>query len=148
MMFSRYFSGLMLLLLASSHACAADFKSVGVQPVILYDAPSVKGARLFVAPAGMPVDVVLGYGDWVKVRDASGELAWTEAKGLVARRNVVVRVPSARVRSAPDEAAPIVMTADKGVLRELVDAEASAWVRVRHRDGIDGYVRAADIWGI
>ena len=31
---------------------------------------------------------------------------------------------------------------------ELVDAPASSWVKVRHRDGITGYMRAADVWGI
>jgi hypothetical protein len=40
------------------------------------------------------------------------------------------------------------MTADKNVLLELVDPEAGPWVRVRHRDGIAGYVRASDVWGI
>jgi hypothetical protein len=40
------------------------------------------------------------------------------------------------------------MTADKNVLLELVDPEAGPWVRVRHRDGISGYVKASDVWGI
>jgi hypothetical protein len=40
------------------------------------------------------------------------------------------------------------MTADKNVLLELVDPEAGTWVRVRHRDGITGYIKASDIWGI
>jgi SH3-like domain-containing protein len=144
---SRVLAGLMLLL-ASSAALAFDFKSVAAPSVILYDAPSAKGGKLFVAPRGMPVEVVLSYGDWVKVRDVSGEMAWTEAKGLSARRTVVVRVLAARVRSAPDDNAPLVMTADKGVLLELADPQPGPWIRVRHHDGIVGYVRALDVWGI
>ena len=137
-----------ILMLASCAAAAFDFKTVGAHPVILYDAPSVKGGKLFIAPSGMPVEVMISYGDWVKVRDAAGDLAWTEARGLSARRNVIVRVASARVRAAPEDNAPVVMTADKNVLLELVDPEAGPWVRVRHRDGIGGYVRASDVWGI
>jgi SH3-like domain-containing protein len=137
-----------MLLLASLSASAFDFKTVGPRPVILYDAPSAKGGKLFVAPSGMPVEVVLSYGDWVKVRDASGDMAWTELKGLSAKRNVIVKVPSAKIRATPDEAAPVVMTADKNVLLELVDPEAGPWLRVRHRDGISGYVRASEVWGI
>jgi len=136
------------LLLASLAAHAFDFKSVGTRPVILYDAPSVKGGKLFVAPSGMPVEVVLSYGEWVKVRDAAGDMAWTELKGLSAKRTVIVKVGSAKVRATPDEAAPVVMTADKNVLLELVDPETGPWVRVRHRDGVSGYVKAADVWGI
>jgi len=137
-----------ILMLASCAAAAFDFKTVGAHPVILYDAPSIKGGKLFIAPSGMPVEVMISYGDWVKVRDAAGDLAWTEARGLSARRNVIVRVASARVRAAPEDNAPVVMTADKNVLLELVDPEAGPWVRVRHRDGIGGYVRASDVWGI
>jgi len=137
-----------ILMLASCTALAFDFKTVGPRSVILYDAPSAKGGKLYIAPSGMPVEVMLSYGEWVKVRDASGDLAWTEARGLSAKRNVIVRVAGARVRAAPEENAAVLMTADKNVLLELVDPEAGPWVRVRHRDGISGYVKAADVWGI
>lgn len=136
------------LMLASCAAHAFDFKTVGTQPVILYDAPSPKSGKLYVAPSGMPVEIVLSYGDWVKVRDAAGDMAWTEAKGLSARRNVIVRVASARIRAAPEDNAAVVMTAEKNVLLELVDPETGPWVRVRHRDGISGYVKASEVWGI
>jgi SH3-like domain-containing protein len=137
-----------ILMLASCAAAAFDFKTVGAHSVILYDAPSAKGGKLYIAPSGMPVEVMLSYGDWVKVRDAAGDMAWTEARGLSARRNVIVRVASARVRAAPEDNAAVLMTADKNVLLELVDPEAGPWVRVRHRDGVSGYVRASEVWGI
>jgi SH3-like domain-containing protein len=137
-----------LMLLVSCAAAAFDFKTIGAHSVILYDAPSTRGGKLYIAPSGMPVEVVLSYADWVKVRDVTGDMAWTEAKNLSAKRNVIVRVASAKVRSAPDENAPVVMLAEKNVMLELVDPEAGNWVRVRHRDGIGGYVKASDIWGI
>jgi SH3-like domain-containing protein len=137
-----------ILVLASCPAFAFDFKTVGSRSVILYDAPSAKGGKLFIAPSGMPVEVMLSYGEWVKVRDAAGDMAWTEARGLSAKRNVIVRVAGAKVRAAPEENAAVLMTADKNVLLELVDPEAGPWVRVRHRDGIGGYVKASEVWGI
>lgn len=137
-----------ILSLACGAAAAFDFKTVGPHFAILYDAPSPKAAKLFIAPSGMPVEVLLSYGDWVKVRDAAGDMAWLDAKDLSGRRNVIVRVPSARVRAAPDEAAPVLMTADRNVLLELVDPQPGPWVRVRHRDGISGYVKASEVWGI
>ena len=135
-------------MLASASGFAFDFKTVGAAPAILYDAPSVKGGKLFIAPRGMPVEVVLSYGEWVKVRDISGDMAWTEAKPLSARRNVIVRSPNAKVRASADEAGTTIMTADKGVLLELVDPQASSWLKVRHKDGIAGFIKAADVWGI
>jgi hypothetical protein len=37
------------LMLAATASHALDFKSVGANPAILYDAPSTKGGKLFVA---------------------------------------------------------------------------------------------------
>ncbi|WP_229429777.1 SH3 domain-containing protein [Massilia sp. ZL223] len=137
-----------MLLMAASSAFAFDFKTVGPPMAILYDTPSAKGNKLYVAPAGMPVQVMLSYGEWVKVRDMNGDVAWTQAKALSARRNVLVRVPGAKVFSEPSDTSPVLMTADKGVLLELVDPNAVTWVRVRHRDGLTGYIKASDIWGL
>jgi len=143
----RFLAGAALLL-ACTAGHAFDFKTVGAAPAILYDAPSVKGGKLYVAPRGMPVEVVLTYGDWVKVRDVNGDLSWTESAALSPRRNVVVRNANVKLRAAPDDSAPVLMSADKGVLLELVDPEAASWVKVRHKDGIAGFVKAADVWGI
>nr|WP_211462480.1 SH3 domain-containing protein [Collimonas silvisoli] len=145
-------AGVTALLLASllgvaGSAHALDFKAVGAAPVVLYDAPSEKGRRVAVAPRGMPVEVVLTYGEWTKVRDASGDLSWLQSKGLVAKRNLQVSVANAKIRANPDDAAAVVFSADKGVLLELLDPVASGWVKVRHRDGQTGYVKATEVWG-
>ncbi len=146
MTFPRFLAGTALLL-ASVSVHALDFKSVGAAPAILYDAPSLKGGKLFVAPRGMPVEVVISHGDWVKVRDASGEMAWTEAKLLSPKRTVVVRAAGAKVRERADDGAATLLSADKGVLLELLDGPASSWVKVKHRDGATGFIKTAEVWG-
>jgi hypothetical protein len=40
------------------------------------------------------------------------------------------------------------MTADKDVLFELAEPVASGWIKVKHRDGQAGYVKAAEVWGV
>ena len=147
MRFHRVIAGLALLL-ATAASQAFDFKTVGAAPAILYDAPSTKGTKLFVVPRGTPLEVVLAYGDWLKVRDVSGDLSWTEAKSLSNKRNVIVRTPNLKVRTAPDEAGATAFIADKGVLLEVADTSAGGWIKVRHRDGASGYVKSADIWGL
>ncbi|MDB5798673.1 MAG: hypothetical protein JWP36_2575 [Paucimonas sp.] len=132
---------------AAGLAQAAEFRSVGTAPAVLYDTPSDKGRKLAVAPRGMPVELVLTYGDWIKVRDASGDLSWVHARALVPRRHVVVTSAGARIQAAPDEAAPVVFSAERNVLLEMVEPPSSSWVRVRHADGQSGYVRAAEVWG-
>jgi SH3-like domain-containing protein len=139
----------MLMLLATAAAQGFDFKSVGQAPAILYDAPSHNSRKLYIAPRAMPLEVVLTYAEWAKVRDAQGDMAWTELSALSARRSVVVQAGATTLHAEPNDRAPQLMTAARGVLLELVDPNPSAaWVRVRHRDGITGFVKTADIWGI
>ena len=135
------------LSLAAGAVRAADFKSIGAAPAVLYDAPSERGRRIFVAPRGMPVEVVLTYNEWSKVRDAGGDLSWVESKALGNTRMLVVSAPKARIHAAADEASALVFSADKGVLLELVEPTSSLWIKVRHRDGQTGYVKAAEVWG-
>ncbi len=145
---SRYRWIAAALWLVAGCSLALEFKSVANTPAIMFDAPSQKGKKLFVAPRGMPVEVVLTYGEWSKVRDASGTLAWLETKTLSNKRNVVVSAASAKVRAAADEAAFILFTADKSVLLELAEPPASGWLKVKHRDGLSGYVKTNEIWGL
>jgi SH3-like domain-containing protein len=147
MTFPRLIAALSMTL-AAAGSQAFDFKTVGAAPVILYDAPSTKGGKLFVVPRGAPLEVVLAYGDWLKVRDVSGEVAWTEAKGLSPKRNVIVRGANLKVRANPDDAAAPAFIADKGVLLEVTEAAAGGWLKVRHRDGLSGYVKNSEVWGI
>lgn len=135
------------LLAVTSAAHALEFRSIGAAPAVFYDAPSPKGRKVFVAPRGMPVEVVLTYGEWSKVRDMSGDLAWVQSRSLIPRRNVIVNVASARIRTSSEDAAPVVFTAEKGVLLELVDPPVAGWAKVRHRDGQSGFVRVAEVWG-
>ncbi|WP_394780179.1 SH3 domain-containing protein [Undibacterium sp.] len=136
------------LSLLTGAAYALEFKSIGASPVILYDAPSSKGGKLYVAPRGMPVEVILTYGTWSKVRDMAGDLSWVESKELLARRNVVVRVANAKVRATADDAAAVVFSADKNVLLELAEPAASGWLKVKHKDGQLGYIKASEVWGV
>ena len=148
-MTSRCLVGLLLASTAAfcGVAHAVDFKSIGEVPAVLYDAPSEKGRKVFVAPRGMPVEVVLSYGEWSKVRDAGGDLSWVESKQLTTRRMLVVKVATAKLRAAADENAPLLLTAERGVLLELTDPVLSGWLKVRHRDGVSAFVRATDVWG-
>lgn len=136
-----------LPLLACASAQALDYRSVGAHPAVLYGAPSTRAAKQYIVPPGAPLEIVLTYGEWVKVRDMSGDLAWTEAKGLSKQRTVIVRAANTKVRGAADDSAPVVFTADKGVLLELAEPASNGWTKVKHRDGLAGYVRSSEIWG-
>ena len=138
---------LALGLLLSPLALALDFRSVAPPAAVLYDAPSLKARKLFILNQGYPVEVVVTLDTWLKVRDASGELAWVEAKNLSTQRSVMVKVARAEVRRAPDEGAPVVFLVEQDSLLEVIEI-ADNWAQVRHRDGATGYIRITQVWGL
>ena len=138
-----------LLALAMIPACAgaADFRSAAEPAVVLYDAPSVKANKLYIVSRGYPLEVVVQVEGWIKVRDAAGVLSWAEAKTLDTARYVLVKPATVIIRQKPAEDAPAAFEAQRDVLLETVDTVNPGWIHVRHRDGVAGYVRAADVWG-
>ena len=128
---------------------AADFRAVSEEAAVLYDAPSAQSKKLFVVSQGYPLEVIVVVEGWIKVRDASGALSWVDAKQVSAKlRTVLVKAPVAQVRQAADDNAPVVFQAQQNVLLDLTEVVAGGWLRVRHRDGVSGFIRIAQVWGV
>jgi SH3-like domain-containing protein len=139
---------LLLLLLAAPSAWAGEYRSIGDNAVTMYDAPSLKANKLFVASKFYPVEIIVQVDSWTKVRDVAGDLAWVEKKDLSNTRTVLVTAALADIRQKPDDTAPLVFQARQGVALEVVELGAGLWVKVRHLDGQTGYVRANQVWGL
>jgi SH3-like domain-containing protein len=135
----------------SGGAAAAEFQSAA-EAAVLFDAPSVKARPLFVIGRDTPFEVIVGVEGWLKIRDASGTVAWIERKAASERRTLIVRVPVADILAAPEANAPVVFKAEQNVVLELVDpayvSNTPGWAKVRHRDGQQGYIRIAHVWGL
>ncbi len=137
-----------LLLSAASATTAGEFRSIAENATPMYDAPSVKASKLFVASRFYPVEVIVQVDNWTKVRDVAGDLAWVEKKTLSETRTALVTTTLADVRDKAEDGAPLVFQARRGVALEIVELGAGPWVKVRHRDGQTGFVRANQIWGL
>ncbi len=137
-----------LLLMAAPVVLAGEFRSIGENATPMYDAPSVKANKLFVASRYYPVEVIVRLDTWTKVRDAAGDLSWVEKRTLSDTRTLVVTASLADVRQRAEDGAPLVFQARRGVALEVVELGAGPWVKVRHRDGQSGFVRANQVWGL
>lgn len=136
-----------LVLAAAATAAQAQFLSVGENATVLYDAPSRNAKPLYVVSRHYPLEVIVNLEAWVKVRDHTGALTWVERKTLVDRRMVVVTAPSAEARVRPEDGAPAAFVAAQNVALELLGMVPGGWLRVRHADGADGYLRTSLVWG-
>jgi SH3-like domain-containing protein len=126
---------------------AGEFRSIGDKAAVLYDAPSSKANKRYVLTQGYPVEVVVVVEGWTKVRDAKGELTWVETKHLAEKRFLLVNVPVAQIRESAEDGAPVAFEAEENVLLELLEVVRGGWLRVRHRDGQEGFVKVTQIWG-
>ncbi len=136
----------LLAAVVSLPATAIDYLTVEAATV-LYDAPSQRGAKRFVIKRDTPVEMVVNLEGWVKVRDAEGTLAWIEKKYLAEKHTVIVTADLAEVRQKAEDDAPLVFEAEKSVVLDYLEAAPGGWIKVRHRDGQSGFVRANQIWG-
>jgi SH3-like domain-containing protein len=131
----------------SFSALALEFRSIVPAKAIMYDAPSKEASKLYILGAGYPVEVIVNLGDWVKVRDNQSGLSWVESKSLSAKRMVLV-LAKTEIKASEDSASALVATVEKDVVLELVAGGANNnWVKVKHRDGVTGYVLVDKLWG-
>ena len=139
---------LVLLLGFYSHAVSAlEYLSMAHNAVIMYNAPSIKADKLYVASRYLPVEAVVRVEGWVKVRDSSGALTWVEQKAVSDKRFVVVIEQQAQVYQAADINSTLVFQAQKDVVLEWLETSANGWAKVRHRDGQTGFVKITQVWG-
>ncbi len=138
---------LLLALALPASALSGDFRTVGESGAVLYDAPSRQATPLFIVSKDYPLEVVAQTEAWLKVRDHAGAFSWIERRHLGERRMVVVTASSAEAHARPEDAAPITFVAAQDVALEVVEKAPAGWLRVRHADGADGYLRATLVWG-
>lgn len=136
------------VLLALAWPAAAEFRSIAESGTLMYDAPSVRAKKLFVASRLYPVEIVINIDTWAKVRDHAGDLVWVEKKALSNKRTVIVTVAVAEARQTASDQAVLVFQAQQGVALDIAEPPVGGWIRVRHADGATGYVRISQVWGI
>lgn len=136
------------LMLSPFMAAALEFKSVAVPKAILYDAPSAAAKKTLLLSQDYPVEVIVNLGEWLKVRDAQGAISWVEAKQLSGKRTVIVTAADAEIRSGAEAASGQLAKVEKDVVLEIVDARlTNGWLKVKHRDGISGFILNSSVWG-
>lgn len=136
-----------LLACLPAMASALDYRSVAVPRAVMFDAPSASAKKRFVVSQFYPVEVIVNLGAWVKVRDKTGELAWMESAQLAAQRTVIA-LDHADIFAEADTSSAVVFRVEKDVALEWLQAPVKGWVKVKHKDGLTGYIAADKVWGL
>ena len=144
----KYLVVSLILALLPLSAVALEYRSVAVPKAILYDAPSSSAKKILLLSQYYPVEIIVNLGDWIKVRDAQGSISWVEAKQLSSKRTVMVYINHAEIRQSAQASSALMATLEKSVVLEVVDLKLNnGWLKVKHRDGIVGYILISSTWG-
>ena len=131
----------------AGQALALEYASVAESSAVLYDAPSTKAKKIFVVSRYWPLEQVVTLDTWIKVRDSSGSLAWIEKRDVSNKRFVIVTAALATLRPLPEDGGVVIMQARQQVALEWLENMGTGWLKVRHADGLTGYVKTTEVWG-
>ncbi|SFN45799.1 SH3 domain-containing protein [Formivibrio citricus] len=135
------------LALCAHAAQALEFRTAAKHGVVLYEAPSEKGRKLFTLSRATPLEVLVEQGDWLRVRDHKGSIAWIKKKDASAQRHLQVIKAGSVHREASAKSA-VVFKTEPDLLLEMLENTKTGWLKVKHRDGLTGFVRIEEIWGL
>ncbi len=162
--------------LAPSGYPVPRFVSLKSDPVNLRKGPGTEYPKSWVyRQAGLPVEIIQEYGDWRRVRDASGVEGWVYRSLLSGRRTALIRpwekhqaerrrsAKLVRGRSALNGGAPPTLSmtpmkrSDSARSRTIARLEAGTlltvmscsqvWCEVQIGD-YSGYVEKTELWGV
>jgi SH3-like domain-containing protein len=95
---------------------------------------------------GVPLQVVEESGDWRRVCDPEGGLAWVRARALDSRRTVMrIALSDLPMRRAPSTDAKVTAVLAARATAQLLTCRAG-WCRISV-DHASGWVRADEVWG-
>lgn len=138
----------LLLGFSLASAQALEFRSVKDNGAVLYDAPALSAKKLFVVSRYYPVEVLSQHKEWARVRDATGGIAWIPGNALSSQRWLLVTALETNVRRSASANAEVSFSVPKDGVLELLAPPKAGWVKVRHRDGVQGYARIDELWGL
>ncbi len=96
--------------------------------------------------AGQPVEIILEYDHWRKIRDFDGQVGWLHKSLLSGRRTALVNTPQQTTlyRKPKADAGPAAYL-EPGVLVTIKTCDG-AWCRI-DASGYKGWVEQQNIWG-
>ncbi len=96
----------------------------------------------------LPVEIIKEYRTWRLVRDWEGTQGWMHQSMLSGKRTFLVTGKTRTIRAQPEAKGRAVAKVEPGAVGELLACPATnGWCQVRI-NGLEGWLRRVDFWGI
>ena len=148
--FLKFLSYLSISLLFFSPIVFADFLSVKTKNSILFEGPSSSTKKKFIVTEGYPLKIIVSLKDWKKVEDHLGKISWVQAKNLDRERTVITLKPQSTIYNKSNINEAKLAYIDEFVVLNLISPiVTNGWIKVKSTlEGIEGFMRAEEVWGI
>ena len=124
----------------------AKMVSVNRPVVNMRSGPGLQSRIDWKLEQGYPLQVIGTRSNWYRVRDFEGDVGWVYAPLTGRMPHVVVKKKKVNVRSGPGRSYRVVALAGRGVVFRTIKS-VKGWVKVRHRNGVTGWVARHLVWG-
>lgn len=141
----------LLLLSASAWSAHAAMMSINGNEINMRSGPGTTYRVLWTLDQGFPLEVLKRSGDWYRVRDFEGTIGWVHRSVVGTTPHMIVKTnknskKQINLRSGPGTNYPVVAKAHYGVVLKTVE-QKKGWVKVRHEQGVTGWVSRNLLWG-
>lgn len=129
----------------------AEMLSINGDKVNIRSGPGSKYRVKYEYGQGLPLRVLSRKGQWVKVQDFENDTGWVHRDLLKKRGHMVIKAlrnknKTVNIRSGPGTNYRIVGKAYYGVVFRTVK-QTKGWVKVRHKSGVEGWIKRSLVWG-
>ena len=136
----------LLIFLSAGLAGAQTMVSVDRPVVNLREGAGTGHPASWQLAQGFPLKVIARRGGWLKVRDFENDTGWVLGRLTARKPHVIVKVPTANLRSRPSTRTAVKATLRYGEVLRTLERRGS-WVRVRQDGGRTGWVARRLVWG-
>lgn len=147
----RLIAGIFFVLFCFSSAAAIEMVSVSGENVYMRNGPGQNQAMLWELSKGFPLMVIGADGKWLKIEDFEGDVGWVHKDLVDKTPHLIVKVSknfgkTVNMRSGPGKNYRVTGKAAYGVVFKTLEHKNS-WVKVRHENGMTGWVKRSLLWG-
>jgi SH3-like domain-containing protein len=135
-----------LFLFITTVAAHARMVSVAVSKLNLRSGPGTRYAVQWEYGKGVPLKVLQSKGSWSKVQDFENDVGWVYKKMVKRSPHMIVKGKRVNIRSGPGTNFKLIGKADYGVVFTTLKQE-SGWAKVKHENGLVGWIKRNLIWG-
>lgn len=126
-------------------AAASERVTVKVSIANMRSGPGTNYDVLWQVEKYHPFLVVEKKGNWVKIKDFEGDMAWIHSSLLAEVEAVITKKSKCNVRARPTTESSILFTVERGVPFKVIKREES-WIYIEHADGEKGWIYNTLVW--